>query len=136
VLEWGREGGKELKKQILPVILVALVATSIGIGQGEPTEPPTTQKPLAASLNVYVFPVKGQAAVEQSQDEASCYTWAVQNAGVDPFDLQKKAEKQEQQTAQKEEQIEDAGKGAGAKGAVGGAAAVRLITTRGRRVSS
>jgi hypothetical protein len=121
------EGGKEMKKQIALMILVALVGTSIAVGQGEPAQPATTQKSLAATLNVYVFPTKGQASQQQSQDEASCYSWAVTNVGFDPFDVQKKAEQQQQQTEQKEGQIEDAGKGAGAKGAVGGAAAGALI---------
>jgi hypothetical protein len=109
------------------MILVALVTTSRATGQTAPAQPVPTQKTLAATMNVYVFPTKGQPAEQQSQDEAACYTWAVQNVGTDPFELQKQSEQQQQQTKQAEQQIAQAGKGAGAKGAVGGAAAGALI---------
>ncbi len=36
-------------------------------------------KTLASTLEVYVFPTKGQAADQQSQDEAECYSWATDN---------------------------------------------------------
>ena len=107
--------------------LVIFVTTSHATGQTAPASPPPAQKTLAATINVYVFPTKGQPASQQSQDEAACYTWAVQNVGTDQFELQKKSEQQQQQTAQAEQQIAEAGKGAGAKGAVGGAAAGALI---------
>jgi len=109
------------------MILVAFVTTSQVAGQDASAQPATTQKSLAATLNVYVFPTKGQTASQQSEDEASCYQWAVQNVGSDPFDLQKQAEQQQQKTQQEQQQISQAGKGAGAKGAVGGAAAGALI---------
>lgn len=79
------------------------------------------------AMEVYVFPSKGQSSSQQSRDESACYTWAVQNTGTDPFQLQKEQQRQQQQTAEKKQQIADAGKGAGAKGAVGGAAAGALI---------
>ena len=43
------------------------------------------QKSLSSTLGVYVFPNGGQDASTQSKDEGECYTWAVQQAGVDPF---------------------------------------------------
>lgn len=92
------------------------------------------QKSLASTLNVYVFPEKGQNATQQSEDEATCYNWAVQNTGVDPFNLQKQAQQQQQQAQQEKSQAQQqqqqaakVGKGAGAAGAVGGAAAGALI---------
>lgn len=98
------------------------------------TAAPSGEKSLAATLNVYVFPTAGQAPGQQSTDEAACYDWAVQNAGVDPFALQKQAQQAQQQAQQAQQQaaqaqgeIAAAGKGAGAKGAVGGAAAGALI---------
>jgi hypothetical protein len=109
------------------MILVALAVTSSATGQAPPAQPAPTQKTLAATINVFVFPAKGQPPEQQSQDEVECYNWAVQNTGSDPFELQKQAEKQKQQTQQAEQQIAEAGKGAGAKGAVGGAAAGALI---------
>ena len=116
-----------MKLRTALMVLEAIVAVSRAVGQAAPVQPATTQKSLAATMNVYVFPMKGQATDLQSQAEASCYTWAVQNVGADPFALQKQAGQQQQQTEQQEQQIADAGKGAGAKGAVGGAAAGALI---------
>ncbi len=37
-----------------------------------------------ASAQQYVYPAKGQSAERQKQDEAACYTWAVQQSGFDP----------------------------------------------------
>jgi hypothetical protein len=105
------------------ITLMFVFAAASAIAQ----EAPTAQKSLASTLNVYVFPTKGQDASQQSQDESACYSWAVGNTGTDPFDLAKKAEQQQQQTQQQQQQIAQSGQGAGAKGAVGGAAAGALI---------
>jgi len=43
------------------------------------------QKSLAATMNVYVFPTKGQTPEQQNTDEATCYDWAEKNTGTDPF---------------------------------------------------
>jgi len=85
------------------------------------------QKTLAATMDVYVFPTEGQTTELQSQHEAECYNWAVQNSGTDPFDLAKQAEQQQAQAAQAEQQAKQVGKGSGAGGAIGGAAAGALI---------
>jgi hypothetical protein len=108
---------------------IALLATLMLLplleirAQGEPPPPKT----LAATMNVYVFPTKGQEASQQSQDEAACYSWAVQNTGTDPFDLAKKAEADKEKSDQAKKEAENVGKGAGASGAVKGAAAGALI---------
>jgi|OpeIllAssembly_1097287.scaffolds.fasta_scaffold32495_1 hypothetical protein len=85
------------------------------------------QKSLSSTLNVYAFPQAGQKPEQQSQDETACYSWAVQNTGTDPFDLQKKAAQQQQQTAQATEQAKSAGEGTGVKTAARGAAGGALI---------
>ncbi len=84
-------------------------------------------KTLASTLEVYVFPTAGQAADQQSKDEAECYSWATSNTGGDPFDLQKQSEQQAQQTEQQMQQAQSGTQGAGARGAVKGAAAGALI---------
>lgn len=111
-------------KMISALLLIVLAATSLAVGQ---TTPAPAQKSLAATMDVYVFPTKGQSSSQQSEDEATCYNWAVQNTGTDPFQLQKKQQQQKQESAEKQQEIAEAGKGAGAKGAVGGAAAGALI---------
>lgn len=38
----------------------------------------------AASAQQYVYPAKGQSPQQQKSDESACYTWAVQQTGIDP----------------------------------------------------
>jgi hypothetical protein len=109
-----------MKKIMLLTLLVAAVTTLVAVAQ-------TGQKTLAATINVYVFPTTGQSAEQQSQDEAACYAWAVQNTGNDPFDLAKKAESDRERAEREKEQAATVGAGAGARGAVRGAAAGALI---------
>ena len=37
-----------------------------------------------ASAQQYVYPAKGQTPQQQKNDEAACYSWAVQQTGFDP----------------------------------------------------
>jgi hypothetical protein len=105
------------------IVVVIIACAGVSSAQTEPAQ----QKTLAATMNVYVFPTEGQTAEQQSTDEASCYNWAVQNTGSDPFALQKQSQQSQQQADQAQQQIAQSGKGAGAAGAVGGAAAGALI---------
>ena len=98
-------------KLTVSVALVGLLAGA-ALAQSTPAQP-TGQKTLASTLNVYVFPTEGQPPEQQSQDEAACYNWAVQNTGSDPFNLQKQAQQQAQQADQAQQQIDQAGQGAG-----------------------
>ena len=107
--------------------LIGLAVAGLAATPLHAVESASGQKTLAATINVYVFPTKGQTPEEQSQQEAECYSWAVQNTGTDPFELSKQAEQQKQQAAQAEQQAKQVGQGAGARGAVGGAAAGALI---------
>ncbi len=108
-----------MKQLILITFLIAL-PFSYSVAQ-------ESSKTLASTLDVFVFPTEGQAAEQQSKDEAECYSWAVSNTGSDPFDLQKQAAQQQQQTEQQMAQAKSATQGSGAKGAVKGAAAGALI---------
>ena len=121
-------------KIALAVALATLFAGALPAQAQQPEAAPAAGKSLAATLNVYVFPTAGQTPEQQSADEASCYSWAVQNTGSDPFDLQKQAQQSQQQAQQaqqqaqqQQQQIAASGQGAGVKGAVGGAAAGALI---------
>ena len=40
---------------------------------------------VTAKVGMYVFPAKGQDAAQQDKDQSDCYTWAVQQSGVDPL---------------------------------------------------
>ena len=88
-----------MTRTTIVITLIALVATPVF---AQTTT--TSNKTLAATLNVYAFPQKGQEPSVQSQDEAACYNWAVQNTGSDPFQLQKQAQQQAQATHQASQQ--------------------------------
>ncbi len=107
-------------KQLILILCMAAMSLSGAIAQDG-------GKTLASTLEVYVFPTAGQAADQQSKDEAECYSWATSNTGSDPFDLQKQSEQQAQQTEQQMQQAKSGTQGAGARGAVKGAAAGALI---------
>lgn len=85
------------------------------------------QQSLAASLDVQVFPAKGQSAKQQSEDEATCYQWAVTNTGVDPFGVQKQQQANQQQAQADQAAVAASGAGAGVGGAVRGGAAGALV---------
>ena len=82
---------------------------------------------LAATLDVFVFPTEGQDSSQQSKDEAECYSWAADNTGSDPFQLQKDNEAQQAQSEQLVAETASATQGTAARGAVKGAAAGALI---------
>ena len=111
-----------MKKTLIVALCVACTGASLAL-----LAQSSGQKSLSQTLNVSAFPQTGQNAQQQSQDEAACYTWAVQNTGTDPFELQKKAQAQQQQTAQASAQAQAAGQGQGVKTAAKGAAAGALI---------
>ncbi len=114
-----------MKRILMVGVILAFAAGWLAIAQTTPTAPPG--KTLAATMNIYVFPTKGQTPEVQSKDEADCYTWAVTQSGTDPFQLSKQAEAQKQQAANAQKQAAQTGQGAGASGAVKGAAAGALI---------
>jgi len=105
------------------IIVLSLVTAIPALAQS----PAAAQKSLASTLNVYVFPTTGQDSSQQSQDEAACYTWAVQNTGTDPFDLADKAQQDQAQAEAAKQQAAQSTAGAGASGAVRGAAVGALI---------
>ena len=84
-------------------------------------------KTLAATLEVYVFPTEGQAADQQSKDEAECYSFASGQTGVDPFDLDKEEAVAKEQAQEQVAETQEATQGAGARGALRGAAAGAII---------
>ena len=110
-----------MKKEIIVTIVVLAACAGPALAQAP------AQKSLSSAINVYVFPTAGQTAEQQSIDEGTCYDWAVQNTGSDPFALEKQAQQQQQQTQQAQQQAQQVGTGAGAQGAVRGAAGGALI---------
>jgi len=108
-------------------IEILMVTGAVALTPTASAQEATGQKTLAATMEVYAFPTKGQKPEQQSQDEAACYAFAVENTGTDPFQLQKQSQAQAQQTAQQMEQAKKAGAGATGSTMVKGAAAGALI---------
>jgi hypothetical protein len=106
------------------LILIVLVAL-IGIGLSATVK--AQDKSLSSTMEIFVFPKEGQDSSQQSKDEVECYEWAVGNAGVDPFDLSKQKEADQQQAQAEKQAAQQAGQGSGARGALRGAAAGALI---------
>ena len=71
---------------------------------------------VTAKGGMYVFPAKGQDSTQQNKDESDCYTWAVQQSGVDPLNPLKV------EAAQVPTGPDDDAVGGAARGAAGGAA--------------
>ena len=82
---------------------------------------------LGSALDIYVFPAQGQDSSQQSQDEATCYDWAVDNSGVDPFEAQKESDTAASESGAQQNQPASAARGSGARGALRGAAAGAVV---------
>ena len=82
---------------------------------------------LSATMNVHVFPREGQDEVQQSMDEAECYTWAADRTGTDPFELSRQAAEQMAASEQAMAQAQSAGQGSTGRAAAGGAVTGALI---------
>jgi hypothetical protein len=119
-----RKNTTSVNRIVAGLMLIALGAPTAAWAQ---IAPASSGKSLAATLNVYAFPTKGQSSSQQSEDEAACYQYAVQQTGVNPFQVQQQATANQQQAAAAQQQAAQAGQGGAAKGAVGGAAVGALI---------
>jgi hypothetical protein len=82
---------------------------------------------LAATIGIHVFPADGQDSAEQSRDEASCFEWAVDSTGSDPFDLSRQSASQEAAAERAAQQARTAGQGNAARSAVRGAVAGSVV---------
>lgn len=83
------------------------------------------QESLSVAMGVHVFPRQGQDEVQQSMDEAECYSWATDRTGSDAFELTRQAEQQSAASEQAMAEAQRAESGTtgrnAAQGAIGGA---------------
>jgi len=107
-----------MMERLVTLLMICLVATPAAMAQSAS---------LSATMNVHVFPREGQDEVQQSMDEAECYTWAVDRTGTDPFELSRQANEQMAAADQAMAQAQSAGQGATGRGAATGAVAGGLI---------
>ena len=81
-----------MKKQV--ALVVALVVVLFLLADMALAQETTAAKPasMTASLNkslgLYVFPAKEQKPEQQAKDEQACYSWAVEQSGIDPLTMQ------------------------------------------------
>ena len=104
--------------RIVTLLMCCLVVVPVAMAQ-------TTS--LSTSMNVHVFPSKGQDEIQQSMDEAECYSWSEERTGTDPFALSQQAAEQAAAADQAMAQAQSAGQGSTGKAAAGGAVAGGLI---------
>jgi len=104
--------------RIITLLMSCLVAIPAAMAQAES---------LSSTMNVHVFPREGQDEVQQSMDEAECYSWAADRTGTDPFELARQAEEQMAAAEQSMAQAQNAGQGSTGRGAAGGAVTGALI---------
>ncbi len=91
------------------------------LGQQTPSIPDTTKmtyNQISTGLKLYAFPSKGQTQKKQKADEYECYTWAMEQSGIDPLNLPK-VEVAPAQTGPTGGGVKGAARGAAAGAAIG-----------------
>jgi hypothetical protein len=101
--------------KVLSLLVILLVLASMSYAQGTQTAaaPASMTASLNKNLGLYVFPAKDQKPEQQATDEQACYSWAVQQSGVDPLNMQ----------ATKPDSVAKGPDGSAVKGAAKGAVA-------------
>jgi hypothetical protein len=76
--------------KVLSLLVILVVLASMTYAQGTQTAaaPASMTASLNKNLGLYVFPAKEQKPEQQATDEQACYSWAVQQSGVDPMNMQ------------------------------------------------
>jgi len=109
-----------LARLFLPVMILAFSQNVFAQSTVAPALPDTskmTYNQISQSMQLYVYPSKGQSKQQQKEDEFECYKWAVEQSGIDPLNLPKV----------EAAPVQSGPTGAGIKGAAKGAAAGAAI---------
>ena len=77
-----------MKHLAMFLILACFASTYTSAQETQPAKPASMTASLNKSLGVFVFPAKDQTPEQQAKDEQDCYSWAVQQSGVDPLNMQ------------------------------------------------
>ena len=109
--------------RIITLLMTCLVTIPAAMAQAES---------LSSTMNVHVFPREGQDEVQQSMDEAECYSWAADRTGTDPFELSRQANEQMAASEQAMAQAQSAGQGSTGRAAAGGAFSAAVPAAVGR----
>jgi uncharacterized membrane protein len=76
-----------MKPLTVIVILACLASVYAGAQETQAPQAASITASLNKSLGVYVFPGKDQKPDQQAADEQACYSWAIQQSGVDPLNM-------------------------------------------------
>lgn len=77
-----------MKKILLLAAALLILAGSVYAQGTQAAQPASMTASLNKSLGIFVFPAKDQKPEQQSKDEQDCYSWAIQQSGVDPLNMQ------------------------------------------------
>jgi YMGG-like Gly-zipper len=102
-----------MKKQLVVVVVLLILAGMVQAQETQAAKPASMTASLNKSLGVFVFPAKDQTPEQQAKDEQACYSWAVQQSGVDPLNM----------SATKPDTVAKGPDGSAVKGAAKGAVA-------------
>jgi hypothetical protein len=102
-----------MKKTVTLVIALLLLAGMVYAQGTQAAQPASMTASLNKNLGLYVFPAKDQKPDQQATDEQACYSWAVQQSGIDPLNMQ----------ATKPDSVAKGPDGSAVKGAAKGAVA-------------
>lgn len=73
-------------KNIKSLIILALAFVSFSnVEAQEKSTPEVNSNSLTKSLDLFVFPAKGQDKKQQDADQLECYRWAKEQTGYDPM---------------------------------------------------
>ena len=70
------------------VVALLVLAGVVHAQNKEPAKPASMTASLNKALGMYVFPAKDQKPEQQSADEQACYSWAVEQSGIDPLTME------------------------------------------------
>jgi len=74
-------------KQLVLVVVLSVLAGIVHAQENEAAKPASMTASLNKALGVFVFPAKDQKPEQQQNDEQACYSWAVEQSGVDPLNM-------------------------------------------------
>jgi hypothetical protein len=77
-----------VKKHLVLVVVLFILATIAHAQENEAAKPASMTASLNKALGVFVFPAQDQKPGQQQSDEQACYSWAVQQSGVDPLNME------------------------------------------------
>jgi len=77
-----------MKKLLILAAGLVVLAGVVYAQDAQPAQPASMTASLNKNLGIYVFPAKDQKPDQQAKDEQECYSWAVQQSGVDPLNMQ------------------------------------------------